>query len=262
IVIWHGLGDHYDSGFIEKCMDLLVLKYPQSSVYSIRMDDDPEKDKQYSLVGDMNQQVQKACDLIANISDMTDTYYAIGMSQGGLFLRGVLERCNTGPQMKRLLTFGSPHMGISDLPKCDTLLCKARNNLLKKQIWTDWTQHNVVPAQYFRDPNQLDLYLNHSHFLADINNERLIKNSTYKLQFQSLDKLSLVMFDSDQMVTPKESAWFSEENMPFNQSVMYTNNWLGLQELHQQGKIILNSLEGEHMRFTDTQFLDLVAEAF
>ena len=44
----------------------------------------------------------------------------------------------------------------------------------------DFVQGHVVPAQYFRDMNELEPYLEHSNFLADINNEREQKRGEYR----------------------------------------------------------------------------------
>jgi palmitoyl-protein thioesterase len=67
-------------------------------------------------------------------------------------------------------------------------------------------QGKVVPAQYYRDPEKLEDYLNHSAFLADVNNERKLKNSTYKKNLSSLDRLVMYMFSEDETVIPKETS--------------------------------------------------------
>ena len=49
-------------------------------------------------------------------------------------------------------------------------------------------------------------YLNHSMFLADVNNERPERNSSYAKNLSSLGKLVMIMFTHDDTVVPKESA--------------------------------------------------------
>lgn len=48
----------------------------------------------------------------------------MGVSQGGLMARSILEDCTINPQLKyrNLLTIGTPNMGISEVPKlgCNT----------------------------------------------------------------------------------------------------------------------------------------------
>jgi hypothetical protein len=42
-----------------------------------------------------------------------------------------------------------------------------------------WTErHNIIPAQYFRDPDRIQEYLDRNDFLRDINNERRAKELT------------------------------------------------------------------------------------
>ena len=101
-------------------------------------------------------------------------------------MRGLIERCPL--EVNNLITFGSPHLGVLELPLCKDRfdwLCKRRNALLKKQVWHDSVQKRVIPAQYFRDPANIDQYLEHSNYLADINNERDEKNAPYKENFQN-----------------------------------------------------------------------------
>ena len=63
-----------------------------------------------------------------------------------------------------------------------------------------------------QDPYRLEAYLAHNSFLADINNERLAKNATYRENLASLDKLVLFRFKDDVTVVPRDSAWFAFYN--------------------------------------------------
>lgn len=118
----------------------------------------------------------------------------------GQFLRGYVERCNS-PAVRNLVTFGSQHMGISDLPACKPgdLICRLAQGALRGGIYSDYAQSNLVTAQYFRDPTQVEnyqKYLQVNQFLPDINNE-IERNKDYKKQLESLDSLVLLMFDKD-----------------------------------------------------------------
>ncbi|EGW33064.1 uncharacterized protein SPAPADRAFT_60380, partial [Spathaspora passalidarum NRRL Y-27907] len=190
VVIWHGLGDNYNSSGINEVKEIFDTIYPGIFVYSISLADDPSADQQRSLFGDANIDVDQICQTLANITELSHGFNAIGFSQGGVLLRGLIERCSN-ITVHNLITFGSPHLGVSELPMCKPRdwLCKARNNVLKRQVWLDKVQKNVIPAQYFRDPLQYEQYLKYSHFLADINNERDEKNATYKENFSKINKL-------------------------------------------------------------------------
>lgn len=51
-----------------------------------------------------------------------------------------------------------------------------------------------VQAQYFRSCTDYESYVEHNIFLADINNERPVKNATYKQNMISLNRFVMIMF--------------------------------------------------------------------
>lgn len=271
VVIWHGLGDRYDSPGMQSIAERLDASYPGIYVHAIALDEDGGKDQQKSLIGNVRDQVQSVCDELAAIPELSAGFNAIGFSQGGLFLRSYVELCpsynSSAPQMKRLITFGSPHNGIADLPLCGPrdYLCKSRNGLFKSQVWSNASQTSVVVAQYFRDPARLDQYLDKSGFLADINNEREHKNSAYSLS--SLDKFVMIMFSEDTTVVPRESAWFQEvdrssgEVTDLEDRAIYKEDWIGLKKLGKRGALEFVTVAGQHMEISD-KYIDLVAEKY
>ena len=116
-------------------------------------------------------------------------------------------------------------------------------------------QSRLVPAQYFRDPNQYDDYLEHSNFLADINNERLLKNKTYKENLEKLERFVMYLFEDDTTVIPKETGWFSEVNgtnvTGLRERVIYKEDWLGLKALDKKGALKFEKTEGGHMTLSE-----------
>lgn len=129
-------------------------------------------------------------------------------------------------------------------------------------------QGKLVPAQYFRDPNDLAPYLEHSNFLADINNERETKNETYKDNMKTLESFAMYLFTNDTTVVPKETAWFAEvdtrdENITKLQDrKIYKEDWLGLKALDEAGKLHFDTIDGEHMDFDDELFEDVAEKYF
>lgn len=163
---------------------------------------------------------------------------------GGQLLRAVVERCgpfsslsanttttlraarnNTTPSLRvrNLITVGSQHLGISSLPPCPPnaspfSACRLSHlSIVKSGLYSNYAQHNIVPAQYFRDPKRIDEYLRGNVFLRDINNERIgdrqvsvaqdyyplslsgdqddeARNEIYKSNFLSLDNLVMFRF--------------------------------------------------------------------
>merc|ERR1712151_270440 len=109
----------------------------------------------------------------------------------------------------------------------------------------------------------LDAYRKHAHFLPYINNEvQGQQNATYTKNFESLEKLVLVMAEDDTMVHPKESEHFGyfkdgsmKELVAMGDAPWYTENWFGLKTLNTAKKLDFYSTPGNHLRFTE-EFLD------
>ena len=122
--------------------------------------------------------------------------------------------------MRSLVTFGSPHNGIVDFKACGASdwLCKGAMALLKSNTWGSWAQSRLVPAQYYRDtdPEQPGMpsegYLEHSNFLADLNNERAEKKAEYaRGTWRRASDFAMYVFSTrTETVIPKESAWFAD----------------------------------------------------
>ncbi|KAG6829366.1 hypothetical protein H0H87_011657 [Tephrocybe sp. NHM501043] len=164
-------------------------------------------------------------------------------------------------------------MGISDIPICRPydFLCQVARRATKSAVYGHWAQENLIQAQYFRDPNNLDSYLSANHFLTSINNEIPgSKNYTYAKNLASLNNLVLVLFTEDKTVVPKESAWFGSEasdNMrlevseqqpllapttkeliPMRLQPLYLEDWIGLRQLDERGGVVFATCVGEHMQ--------------
>lgn len=57
LVIWHGMGDNYDSEGMQRTANIVQKAKPGTIVYSIRLDNDSSNDAQASLVGQVSNQV-------------------------------------------------------------------------------------------------------------------------------------------------------------------------------------------------------------
>lgn len=258
LVIWHGLGDSFAGDGMKSVAELAETVNPGTFVYQVQLGADPNADRTASFYGNVTTQLDEICDAIAAhpILSTAPAIDALGFSQGGVFLRGYVERCNN-PPIRSLVTYGSPHLGISKFRVCgdSDLLCKGAMALLKFNTWSDFVQGKVVPAQYYRDPLDYDRYLDSSNFLADINNERLLKNTTYKQNLATLSNFVMVMFQEDATLIPKESSWFQEVNgtdvTPLRETKLYKEDWLGLRELDAKGALHFRRVPGEHMQISE-----------
>lgn len=271
LVIWHGLGDNYKADGLRSVGDLAVETNPGTYVYFIHLDDDPSTDRTATFFGNLTVQLERVCaDLAAHpVLSSAPAINGLGFSQGGQFLRAYVQRCNN-PPVRNLVTFGSQHNGIARFGNCAATdwLCKAAIGLLKTNTWSNFVQSRVVPAQYYRDPDELDRYLESSNFLADVNNERTVKNETYKMNLLTLEKFAMYVFGDDKTVIPKESGWFAEVNSTTGNVTwlkdrdMYREDWLGLRTLDELGRLDFEVTEGEHMELTDELLVDTFRKYF
>ncbi len=263
LVIWHGLGDNYAADGLNSVVDLAAETVPGLFTYIVRLNEDPKEDSKATFFGNLTEQVDTVCKELAEHPKLSTApaIDAIGFSQGGQFMRAYVERCNN-PPVRNLLTFGSQHNGIIAYQTCGPFdyLCKAAGLLLRSGTWTEYVQSHLVPAQYYRDPLEMENYLEHSNFLADINNERRLKNQTYKENLEKLENFVMYVFSEDTTVIPKESSWFGElnatESIPLRNMTIYEEDWLGLKKLDLEGKLTFKTLEGRHMEFSDEALID------
>lgn len=258
VVFWHGLGDNYKAEGLKEVAALAEEVNEGTFTYIIRMDEDATADQRATFFGNLTLQIDKVCaDLAAhNILSTAPAIDAVGFSQGGQFLRGYIERCNN-PPIRSLITFGAQHNGISEFQTCGPYdwLCKGAQGLLRSNTWSSYVQSHLIPAQYFRDPAQIDNYLASSNFLADINNERALKNQTYKENLSKLERFVMYLFEDDETVIPKLSAWFAEVNgsevTELRERDIYKEDWIGLKALDEKGALKFETTAGGHMQLSD-----------
>lgn len=260
LVIWHGLGDDFERDGLNSVADLAETTNPGTYVHIIRLEETGSGDRQATFFGNVSAQLETVCAQLASdpILSTAPAINALGFSQGGQFLRGYVERCNT-PAVHNLVTFGSQHNGISEFQSCGMgdWFCNAAESLLRAGTWADFVQSHVVPAQYFRDPEELEPYLENSAFLADINNERDEKREDYKKRLSTLNAFAMYMFENDTVAVPKESAHFADVNgtdgtiTPLQKRKIYTEDWIGLKVLDQQDKLEFRTIPGEHMELSE-----------
>lgn len=260
LLVWHGLGDSYDADGLSSVGDLAQEINPGTYVYNIRLSNTSSSDRRATFFGNVTEQVQAVCEDLAThpILSQAKSVNALGFSQGGQFLRAYVERCNT-PAVHNLVTFGSQHNGIHKFQGCSATdwLCKGAESLLSANTWSDLAQGGLVPAQYFRDAEDLGSYLNHSNFLADINNERKNKHESYKKHMASLNKFVMFVFDEDVTVHPKESGWFADKNATsgvvtgLRDRNLYKEDWIGLRKLDEKDGLVFKTTPGKHMQLSE-----------
>eukprot|EP00730_Choanoeca_flexa_P015076 TRINITY_DN6827_c0_g1_i4.p1 TRINITY_DN6827_c0_g1~~TRINITY_DN6827_c0_g1_i4.p1 ORF type:complete len:226 (+),score=39.09 TRINITY_DN6827_c0_g1_i4:176-853(+) len=152
VVLWHGMGDTcclpFSMGAVKKEIEKSL---PGVFVYSIMLGQNQEEDQLEGFFGNVNKQIDGVCDQIRAQPELAQGFNAIGFSQGGQFLRGMVERC--GLPVYNLITFGGQHMGVSEFPHCmatNSTICEDVAKLLALGAYADGVRDVQVQAQYFR----------------------------------------------------------------------------------------------------------------
>ncbi|KAG5440288.1 hypothetical protein PCANB_001858 [Pneumocystis canis] len=267
VVLWHGLGDSYDSEEMKEISNILS-KLLNTYVYSIYLDKNSLEDKNSGFFGKVDEQIDFVSQQLAGINELMNGFNAIGFSQGGLFLRGYIERYNK-PHVVNFITFGTPHNGISDFHcPISSYICKFIGYIIKRGFWMYWIRENIVPLQYYRDPKNMADYLQYNTFLADINNEKEIKNHTYVKNLSSLKSFVMVEFSDDELIIPKESSVFnsydevSRTTIYLKESQVYKEDWIGLRQLDEKNALFQITIPGKHMEIDYLIFVYIVKKYF
>ena len=272
VVLWHGMGDSCCNPLsLGSIKSLLEAHLENVYVKSLQIGESFIEDTVNGFFLNVNTQVETACTLIADDERLKNGYHAIGFSQGSQFLRAVAQRCPS-PQMRVLVSLGGQHQGVYGLPHCSYpqhTWCDYVRRALTKGAYLDWVQNGLVQAQYWHDPRFLDEYRQHSLFLADINNERLPRNSSYAKNLAKLEKLVLVRFNNDTMVEPVDSEWFefykpgqALEIQPLKESDIYKEDWIGLKSLDASGRLHRLAVDGDHLQFSEDWFLKNIVDKY
>ncbi|TPX38959.1 palmitoyl[protein] hydrolase [Synchytrium endobioticum] len=270
VVLYHGLGDTANGQGMTTIKETIENELPGIYVKNIQIGENDREDRDFTFIDNANRQVDEVCEKLAEDKELVDGFNAIGFSQGGLFLRAYIERCND-PPVYNIITFGTPHNGIGDVPSCgekSVFTCQVARNLLERGAYLSFVQQRVVQAQYYKDMTNYLTYLQASIFLADINNERDDKKRTYADNLTTLNKLIMVKFRNDTTLVPRESAWFGYYNEDLSKVLhmrelpIYKEDWIGLQKLDKLRKVVFVESEGDHMQFTLDFFVEAVVKPY
>ncbi|XP_054283554.1 palmitoyl-protein thioesterase 1-like [Macrosteles quadrilineatus] len=242
------------AGIIKDIRDVI----PKAHIHSLMIGVTAFGDKFNSLFMDVNKQVKLACKMILEDKKLENGYHGLGISQGGQFLRAVAQRC-PHPPMFNLITLGSQHQGYYDVGQ---IKYHDKALYLAKHI-SYWViiRSNIVVAQNWHDPIDYKTYAKKNTFIADINNEKKKKKEEYRTHLLRLKNLVLVKFTRDEKVVPLDSSWFGfytngqdEEITQMTESQLYKEDWIGLKELDEKGRLHLLERAGRHLEFTSRWF--------
>jgi palmitoyl-protein thioesterase len=235
ILLLHGLESHADN--LNQLAEWIRTNFNRT-VYNIELGDGDN----YSANTPILEQIEEFKLTVENISELTDGFDFIGISQGGLIGRGYVQKYNNLSifKVENLITLVSPHGGV----------------FYKKLGFIDFynekTQDTVSFTNYWRDPAQFLKYTVYSAFLADANNEKILKNKLYKQNLESLKNFVMVYTPYDEVVIPPESGIFSmyDENLNIinlTETQLFKDDWLGLKNLYQTNRLFMFKTNCSHV---------------
>jgi palmitoyl-protein thioesterase len=215
----------------------------------------------------LDKQADLVCEQVKIIPELKDGYNMVGLSQGNVVARAVIEFCDHGPPVNNFVSLGGPHAGTASVPGCAlTSVCKLFDSLIRLGVYSPFVQNHLAPSGYVKIPNDLAAYYKGSLFLPKLNNEiALARNETYKKRLESLNHLVLVMFQQDNILIPPQTAWFGyyadndfETVLATNETDLYKEDWIGLRTLDQSGRVSYITFPGDHLSINDAEIRDYI----
>ncbi|KAJ7540242.1 hypothetical protein O6H91_10G006400 [Diphasiastrum complanatum] len=211
----------------------------------------------------LTKQAENVCEQVKALPELQAGYNIVGLSQGNVIGRGVIEWCDEGPQVFNMVSLGGPHAGIASVPLCTVLSICALADVIMEMggIYSTFAQNHFAPSGYMKIPTDLTAYYEGCAFLPKLNNEiPTSRNSSFKERFSKLNHLVLVKFENDTVLVPPETAWFgyfspnaTNSVLSFEETDLYKEDWIGLKVLKEKGGLTFLSFAGNHLTITKEQ---------
>lgn len=93
VVLWHGMGDDCCNPKSMGAIKHWIENATSSFVYSLRIGASDGDDVANGFLMPARKQVEDACGQLLKLPQLSNGFNAVGFSQGGQFLRAVVQKC-------------------------------------------------------------------------------------------------------------------------------------------------------------------------
>jgi palmitoyl-protein thioesterase len=252
VAIFHGFGDACSNSGMQR-----ITKYFSEKLNNTYTKCIETGGSENDIITSFQTQAEKGCEAIKSDERFNGDFSVVGLSQGSLLARYIIQKCDIKGKVKNYISIGGPQMGVAKFPHCSSgIICRLINGLVGKAVYYSFIQEHVGPAGYYKTHYDFDTYLKFSSFLADLNNERNEKNPEYKRRIMDLNRVLLIKFKHDTMIIPKETAHFefydkNDNVISLKDSDFYNQDYLGVKKLIEDNKVKFVELDGDHLRFSN-----------
>eukprot|EP00703_Trepomonas_sp_PC1_P001900 JAP94706.1 Palmitoyl-protein thioesterase [Trepomonas sp. PC1] len=248
IVVMHGMGMSKDG--MKYLIQTVNQTYPDSHIQNCEIGNG----RIDSVMMTVRDQVDELSQCINNDIRLKDGFIAFGFSQGGYLLRNYIQNYNhiKYPAL-RFVGLSNPLGGFfcGDESKCYPTIQILVNIVPHNIIYTEFLQNLITASNYWRDPKELDDYLEVAFDLPLLDNLRDYDEQR-KTNFMSVDKYILFGSPNDGLISPWKSAFFGQFG---NNDSHILNYWerpdfnddnFGLKTMHEQNRIITHETTFKH----------------
>ena len=220
-----------------------------------------------SVMKPMYDQVELACESIKSNPNFQGKFSVLGISQGTLIGRYIVEKCDMAGQVVRYMSFDGPQMGVGFVPKVDCgTFCDWIVNLTLPLAYK--FQDTIAPMGYLKYRYERSYYDENDVFLKMLNNDYEIKDQEIIARFTALEKVKLIKATHDSVIVPRESSWFGfydydgKTIIPLEESDFYINDNIGLRQLMEEGKVIFYEIDQEHVLYNMKEYREEILSFF
>ena len=223
-----------------------------------------------SMMKPIDQQVELACESIKSNPNFQDKFSILGISQGTLIGRYIIEKCDIKGQVMRYMSFDGPQMGVGFIPKinCGTF-CDWIVNLTVPMAYK--FKDTIAPMEYLKYKYDRSYYDEHDVFLKKLNNDYENyedRDQEIYRRFTSLEKVKLIKSREDSVIVPRESSWFEffdrdgKTIIPLEESDFYIQDYIGLRKLIEEGKVTFTEFAEEHVLYHIKEYQEEIVPFF